>query len=183
MIIGITGRKRSGKNHFATVAAGHLASKARPYWFVAFADELKQQVLDIKVLKENDFGFDDIEKHKERFRPVLQYLGTEIVRELIDKDYWINKAMELATTKSNEGYVVFMPDVRFIDEAEAIQAAGGKIVKIEWTGEKEYSEADKHKSETTTDYIQYDAMISNDGTDTFDTLVVVTMNTLIKDLQ
>lgn len=182
MIIGITGRKRSGKNHFATVAGRHLASKARPYWFIAFADELKRQILEIPVMKENHFGFDDIEKHKERFRPVLQHFGTEVVRELVDKDYWINKAMETATEKAKEGYVVFIPDVRFIDEAKAIQKSGGKIVKIEWNGEREYSHTDKHKSETITDHIEYDAMVSNDGTDTFDTLVVVTMNTLIKDL-
>lgn len=179
MIIGITGRKRSGKNTFATIATNHLNRLGKHCWQLAFADELKRQVLSIPVLRANNFTFECIERHKERFRPILQHLGTEIVRELIDKDYWINLCMESARYRQAGGYIVFITDVRFIDEAQAIQKAGGHIIKINWTGNKEHHHTDKHKSETSTDYIEATKVLENDGTESFKAATIETINSLI----
>lgn len=179
MIIGITGRKRSGKNTFADIAHDHLDSLGKHCWQLAFADELKRQVLRIPVLAANNFTFESIEKHKERFRPILQHLGTEIVRELIDKNYWINYCMETARIREASGFIVFITDVRFIDEAQAIQEAGGHIIKIIWTGTKEHHHIDKHKSETSTDYIEATKVLENDGTESFKAATIEIINSLI----
>lgn len=61
-------------------------------------------------------------------REALQTLGTEFGRRCWP-DTWISLALKRARRMAQETHVV-IPDVRFSNELDAIQAAGGKVVRL-----------------------------------------------------
>lgn len=62
-------------------------------------------------------------------RHAMQTLGTEWGRDLICQDLWI-RAFNAALTKVPEGVPVVVDDCRFPNEADAIVAAGGVLVRV-----------------------------------------------------
>jgi hypothetical protein len=66
-------------------------------------------------------------------RWAMQSLGTEWGRDLIARDLWI-RAFNAALAKVPAGVPVTVDDCRFPNEAEAVLAAGGIIVRIERPG-------------------------------------------------
>ena len=88
-------------------------------------------------------------------REFLQRLGNA-VRDAIHPDFWVN-ALFNTYTKNN----IIIADVRFPNEAEAIKARGGKLIRIERPG----AGAGNHISETALDdYTGWDIVIDNVGT-------------------
>jgi hypothetical protein len=59
--------------------------------------------------------------------------------------------------KPNSNWII--PDVRFLNEAEAIKERGGIIIRVD-----RGSPANSHKSETILDNYRFDFIISNNGT-------------------
>lgn len=129
-IIAFTGLAGSGKS----TAAAHLVNRYG-YQRVRFAGPLKAMMAALGLTH------DEIEGHlKEKPcallggktpRQAMQWLGTEFGRDLIDRDLWIRAwQAELARTS---GHVV-IDDCRFPNESEAVQAAGGVIIRIERPG-------------------------------------------------
>lgn len=85
-------------------------------------------------------------------RRILQALGTG-ARELFGEDFWV----DLALKDLPERCVI--SDVRFPNEAEAIHAAGGKLIKIDRPGRKPQG----HISETAlADFDDWDLVVTND---------------------
>jgi hypothetical protein len=66
-------------------------------------------------------------------RHAMQTIGTEWGRKLIGDDLWI-RAWRAAVDRLPAGTPVVVDDCRFPNEAEAIKAAGGIIVRIERPG-------------------------------------------------
>lgn len=87
-------------------------------------------------------------------REFLQYFGTEVGRN-IDKDLWV-KALMYSYGRDKENHWI-IPDVRFLNEADAIRNAGGVLWKIERDG----SGAGNHISEKLIDDIMVDIIIEN----------------------
>jgi len=115
-IVGITGFKRSGKD----TLAGILRERAG-FVRVAFADALKEEVRAFLGIS----GY-DLERDKERWRPVLQYHGCAMREK--DSDYWINRiAYKIAWLVPAR---VVITDVRFRNEAAWIRKHGGEIVRV-----------------------------------------------------
>lgn len=73
-------------------------------------------------------------------RAALQVIGTDMTRTLCP-NIWIEKALAEADSKI---LPVAIPDVRFINEMEAIRARGGVLVRRTWEG----GPTDPHPSET-----------------------------------
>lgn len=89
-------------------------------------------------------------------RQLLQIIGTEMFRDHINQDIWT----ELALMTYDDEEVCIVTDVRFPNEAEAIKARGGKLIKIE----REHSNKnDQHLSEMLVDLIPTDFIILNNG--------------------
>jgi hypothetical protein len=63
-------------------------------------------------------------------RLAMQTIGTEWGRDIIGADVWVN-AWRRAVDRLAEGCPVVIDDCRFPNEAEAIMAAGGVIVRVE----------------------------------------------------
>jgi len=114
----------------------------------AFAGPLKEAC---KILFNftNDQLYDQIikeeidERWKKSPREILQWLGTDILRENIDQDFFVmNMKQRIESSKAD---YILISDVRFDNEAEFIRSLGGKIIKIE----RDMGKSSKNKGKTT----------------------------------
>ena len=157
MIIGLTGKKRSGKDTAAQ------ALVARGYTQLSFAAPLKAMIrallawADYTPTHIDRMVDGDLKEHValegKTARYLMQSLGTEWGREHVSPGIWVNLCIDKALRCQN----AVISDVRFPNEAEAIRKAGGKIVKIFRRGT---DASDSHPSEAI-DLIQPDMAIYN----------------------
>ena len=85
-IIGLSGKKRSGKDTVYQVAGDYLKKNKAKAGRVAFADPLKHEIAEI-----TGFNLEFIEKNKEGLRPLLQTWGADFRRKYCGAEYWIDK--------------------------------------------------------------------------------------------
>lgn len=147
-IIGLTGYKQSGKS----TAAKYIAENYG-YVRVNFKDALVQEIKDnFPDLLEEMVNTHLIESVDDLFqqkpplmRALMQNYGTE-VRRNDDPKYWVKKWIK----EMQEHESVVTDDVRFLNEAHAVTANGGKIIHIERT---DITTGGNHLSETEQDMI------------------------------
>lgn len=164
MIIAICGHKFSGKS---TVA--RLLHNATGYEVVSFADKLKditcilsgctRENLEDYDFKENELVPDYLRLYcgnakKPTFRAFLQHFGSEVMRGVND-NIWID------CTLGNGLESVIVSDCRFPNEAKAVKARGGIVIKVV---RPDVKAEDSHQSETMIDEIKADYTIVNDTT-------------------
>ena len=164
MIIAICGHKFSGKS---TVAS--LLHNTTGYEVVSFADKLKditcilsgctREDLEDYDFKETQLVPDYLRPYclnaeKPTFRAFLQHFGSEVMRGVND-NIWVD------CTLSNCGKDVIISDCRFLNEANAVKAKGGIVIKIVRPDAKA---SDSHQSETRIDEIDADYTLWNDTT-------------------
>lgn len=127
MIIGVSGKKRSGKD----TVANHLETK---YGFtkMAFASPIKWAAEDIFGFNERQLYGDlkEVEDSLWGFTPrwAMQMIGTDLFRDHIAKDIWIRRLKQRIRESPHTRIVV--SDVRFLNEVQAIKDMGGQVVKI-----------------------------------------------------
>lgn len=144
MIIGLTGKARSGKDTVREILE-------RTYGFegYSFAGALKKAMCPL-------FGLDERyvlnEKNKEKpipcwdeltLRRAMQLLGTEAMRGTFGDDFWIRRLRRDVYGRR----MVVISDVRFDNEAEAIRRWGGAIIEVRRDGAGLEAEAGAHSSE------------------------------------
>lgn len=161
MLIGITGKARSGKDTVAKLIEDYGFTQ------IAYADPLKTAASVIFGVDISNFYEDD---KKEAFNPfwgmthrkMLQTLGTEACRKGIDQDIWLKRA-EL--TFAEIGNDIVISDVRFDNEAEQIRRLGGTILHVVSGRESTLDQQDqKHASEAGVTYKSADRIVNNRGT-------------------
>lgn len=161
-IIGIySPAPQSGKTFAATVLAHH------GFQPVSFAEPLKRMAA---VFLES-FGYRQdealklvwVDKHKLipeigcTARRLLQTIGTEWGRQQISDEIWVDCWVARAGRHDN----VVTDDVRFLNEAEAVKAAGGQVWKIV---RRSAVHDGQHVSEGgLDDWDGFDVVIDNDG--------------------
>jgi len=157
-LIGVSGKKRSGKDTFADRLV------ERGYERYSLADPIKEAAKSI--FGWNDEEVDGTQKEDEDAfwgmtpRKALQIMGTDLFREEFGKNIWLNSLERKIDTYLPRKVVV--PDLRFPNEVEFIQSRGGEVIRID-TSERLDSE-DSHESETALDgYSGYDHVIDNNG--------------------
>jgi hypothetical protein len=149
-VVGVCGNAGCGKNaaveFFTKVASHHFGSMRCTE--LAFADPIREiskifgftpeQMTD-RVLKETVDEFWGISP-----RTFMQKVGTEMFRDNLDEDVWIKLALkriealskpyevEIGFPRGRMGTrrIIFITDVRFPNEAQAIRDIGGTIVKV-----------------------------------------------------
>lgn len=169
-LIAIIGRKRVGKDSFAAPLVEHFG-----YSRVAFADPLKEAALKLDPLVGPCSLPGDLVPSYRRLSEVVAALGWEKAKDtvpgarstlqklgqairLLDPGFWLDRGMEQAS--SVDGAVVFT-DCRFPNEADAVRAAGGLIVRITRDG---VDDGDLDESETALDDYRADLNVPNNGT-------------------
>ena len=154
MLIGISGKKRSGKDTVGAMVVEWLNEHGFDAAQVAFADQLKEEVAEATGVNRRMQEMD-----KERWRPILQWWGVEFRRHYFGQDYWVSKMTQKLLAMDED--VAVVTDVRFRDEADFIRASGGFVVRVE----RETGLQDGHSSETDLDgYSGFQTTLSNDGT-------------------
>lgn len=153
LIIGISGKKRSGKDTVADfimqcLPQGTLIHRS------AFANALKHEVAEAC-----DVPVNVIEQNKERFRTMLQWWGTEFRRQFCRDDYWLIR-MEEDILRSC-AHVALITDVRFPNELQYVEERAGITVRVSRLGSSLATDA--HASETALDNADFDFRIPNHG--------------------
>lgn len=93
-------------------------------------------------------------------RQLAQWLGTEVGRHLAGPDVWINALLVKAAANGHRGCTV-IPDIRFDNEARAVQAHGGIVINV-WR--PAVAAVAEHISERGVDDLYIDYEINNAGT-------------------
>jgi hypothetical protein len=165
MIIAICGHKFSGKS---TVA--RLLHNATSYPVVSFADKLKDITCILSGCTREDLEDYDFKEtqlvpdylrpyclnaNKPTFRAFLQYFGSEVMRGVND-NIWID--CTLSNASETKGLII--SDCRFPNEAKAVKARGGIVIKVVRPDAKA---EDSHQSETRIDEIVPDIIIENNS--------------------
>jgi Phosphomevalonate kinase len=149
ILLGISGKKRSGKNTVASYVS--LLTNQTTEEF-AFAQDLKLELATLMKVKVSD-----IELNKELYRPLLQALG-EFRRKNNGEDYWINKCFRRVLMSNAE--VCIITDVRYLNEVKAIEQAGGIVVRVH----RRTQSNDTHSSEVELDEAKFVYNIYNNFT-------------------
>lgn len=148
-LIGLMGQKRSGKDTFA----GFLVER-HGYVRLAFADALRDALLRVNPLvgrghlRVSDViatvGWEGAKGSPSgpEIRHLLQEFGMA-VRDT-DPDFWIRSVMRRSAALREDGTPVVVTDVRFPNEADAIERQGGILVRIDRPG---LPDDDQHPSE------------------------------------
>ena len=162
MLIGITGHKFSGKS---TVAK--MLSEMLGYETHSFADKLKDVTCILSGCTREDLENYDFKENKlvpdylvpycgnapiANYRSFLQHFGSEVMRSIND-NIWID------STLSKCGENAIIADCRFPNEAKAIKARGGIIIRVLRNGLSK----DTHQSERMIDEIVPDIIIDNNS--------------------
>lgn len=162
-LIGLVGRKRSGKD-----TAAKFLIEDHGYVRYAFADPLKAAALATDPIVSSwpaevrlsqavkAWGWEHAKSLPE-VRLYLQRFGVAM-REHVNPSVWLDATM---CPVMDEARPVVITDVRFPNEADAIEAAGGILVRIV---RAEAPNDDGHVSETALDDRECGALLVNDGT-------------------
>lgn len=146
LIIGLSGKKQSGKTTIAEHLCLKLHSERRFCHIVGFADYLKE--ICVRLYCPIDWNVKDLEGHKEEYRPVLQKLG-DAIRSVND-----NCLIHALKWRLKHIYpyskIVIIPDVRRIDEMKWIHSQGGIVIRLTRCPHPE----DKHATETEMDSVE-----------------------------
>jgi hypothetical protein len=180
-IIGLVGKKRSGKDTFASVLVEDFG-----YRRIAFADPLKAMAERVDPIV-GPARFAGTSSTYHYLSEVLARLGWEAAKDLVpgvrrtlqnlgqavradDPTYWVDKArteiLRSVTTgiDNYNGTPVVVTDVRMENEAQMIRDLGGLVFRITRPEVGSTAEEDRHISETELDGITADETISNSGT-------------------
>jgi hypothetical protein len=154
IIIGISGKKQSGKDTVCQIMLDKFKAKGYPAVRLGFADALKEE-----VAKGCGVTVNYIEQHKNNFRLILQGWGKDFRRDLISEDYWIVKLLDKVNNLPDNTYVI-IPDVRLLNEFDTLKLCGATILRVE----RDIPTTDTHQSETDLDNAIFDNIINNSGT-------------------
>jgi len=163
-VIGLMGYAQVGKDTLAQ----ELVTK-HGFTRIAFADNLRDCLyalnpivilnVDTTAIRVQDLvnavGWDEAKVRYPEIRALLQRLGTEVGREILGNDIWVDTA--LAKVKPGGKYVI--TDMRFPNELAAVVKLGGKTVRILREG---YGPVNDHWSETALDGYDADVTLIND---------------------
>lgn len=149
ILIGISGKARAGKDTVADCLIGNYN-----FYKGSFAIPVKQfAIRHFDLTPEECYG-----DKTEKSRWVLQAIGNGC-REEFGKNIWIDKLFE----KVGAVEKVVISDVRYENEAEAIKARGGYIIKVERPDAPEIEHGADHPSEMEMERIIPDFPLYNDG--------------------
>lgn len=158
-IVGMSGYARSGKDTIGIKLADFGYVRA------SFADYIREAlytlnpfVSDGRTVKSviDELGWEGSKTTHPEIRELLQRLGSEVGRELIDTDLWV----DLTFKNLPDGAKVVVTDCRFPNEAAIVKRLGGEMWRVERPG---FGAANAHPSETALDNWKFDRVFLNNG--------------------
>jgi hypothetical protein len=156
MIVAFGYQKGSGKD----TAAEYLHDEWG-FRTISFAGAIKEGCMDFFGLTANQVYGSEKEVVDSTWgvtpRHILQYVGTDLIRNQFDQEIWVKRAMKEIDRVGGDWDI---SDLRFPNEAEAVKARGGLVIRLDRPG----LPFDPHPSERAMeDYDEWDYIIKNDG--------------------
>lgn len=168
MLIGISGKARSGKDTFSKFLLEELNGLDCHYTMMAYADSLK-----IKVMQEFDLSYEQVygslkEEPDVRYtkqngdfwtpREILQHIGTDSYRS-VDSNFWVKQLYNFISDRNL--YNVIITDCRFPEEIDPVIAKGGIHIRVTREN-KDFCADINHESEMALDnYGVIDYLVEN----------------------
>ena len=160
MIIGLAGKKQSGKSSVATYLI-ETHGFVDYSWAFPIKEIIGKQIFGLT--DEQMYGPESIkEKTLKEWgmspRKILQLIGTDMFRRLIREDMWVYLGLKNITKLQAAGYNIVIPDCRFPNELKAVKDLGGEVGRVIRIGQES---EDAHESETALDlYEDWDVEFS-----------------------
>jgi hypothetical protein len=132
MIVGLAGLARSGKDSFYKFSEKIINNSGMESRRLAFADELKKELIPFLRKSFGIDAFTEDENEKEIIRPILVAYGMA-KRQVSNGTYWVERVFD-QIKRQNSKNLFFITDVRFENEIDAITEGGGKIVYVSRKG-------------------------------------------------
>ena len=156
-IITISGHARNGKDTVAGFLERKLKADGYKVLITHYADL-------VKYVCEKYFGWDKLKD--ERGRQLLQYVGTDIVRQQ-QPDFWVDFIKSILTLFHSHWDYVIIPDARFPNEIEVLKRDGLDVIHLR-VDRPEFDngltdEQKHHPSETSLDDVVPDYIIINNA--------------------
>lgn len=165
-VVGLVGYAGAGKD----AAAAELVKQG--WRRLAFAEPLRRALLTLNPVVRLDngshgrlapmvasFGWDHVKRHGD-VRRLLQTLGTEVVRELISAEAWVD-LLRGEIVQSDSAAPIVVTDVRFANEVAMLRGEfGARLIRVVRPG---IGPVNGHVSDATED-LGVDGEVLNDGT-------------------
>jgi hypothetical protein len=157
-LVGITGRARSGKDTFAGLLQTYLGGT-----IYSMADPIRNMLRGLGINMSDPYWQVRKEESIPIFgkspRELMQTLGTEWGRQLVNPQIWVILAHRERMNAINSAMIV--PDIRFDNEANWVRKSGGLIVRIE---RDNLPSVKAHSSEIGILMYPQDIVVKNNGT-------------------
>ncbi|UOE45975.1 hypothetical protein [Agromyces larvae] len=169
-LIGLGGKLRAGKD----AVADHLVD-AHGFVKVGMSDALHEAMLALDPIVEvadieiryseaiTAFGYVETKARFPEARRLLQALGTEVGRNMLGENVWVNAMERKVNAILADGKSVACTGLRFPNEIDKVNEMGGTTVWVERPGLLETSAA-THASENSVGPDIFDHILVNDGT-------------------
>lgn len=144
------------------------------YWYMELEGGYSPIILDyLTTTKEQLKNYEGLELIKPTPRFLLQFIGTNLLRNQLHTEIWVNALMSeyklyketkpfVNLTLKDEEYPNWLiTDMRFPNEMDAVKKRGGITIRVNRNLEES---KDQHESETELDNAEFDYVINNDGT-------------------
>lgn len=156
-VIAVSGHARHGKDTVAKMLQEQLEADGNKVLITHYADLLK-------YICKTFFGWDG--KKNEDGRTLLQYVGTDVVREK-NPNFWVDFVADILCYFNNYWDFVIIPDTRFPNEFNRLKERGLDAVHLRVVRPDFVSpltaEQQAHPSETALDDTEPDYYIANSG--------------------
>lgn len=138
-VVGLMGFGGSGKSEVAKALAGmgftrtHIKDPLRAMC-AALLDKSGYSPAEIDSYLDGDLKREVIPSLRRTGTEIQQYLGTEFGRDFCYSGLWLDLWLSRARSILGDGGKVVQESVRFPNEAKAIRALGGLVVRVERPG-------------------------------------------------
>lgn len=185
LFIALSGKQQAGKDTFVNMAVEILRTSNKPVAVTAFAEPLKRIAIDVLgIPRELVYGSNEDKEQYTHIvwdsfpdqirrkygnqspwhlrighmtvREVLQVLGTDIFREMLENDVWAKAPFRREWPNAE---IVFITDARFPNEVQVVKDRGGVVIRLE----RDTGLADQHISETALDDFDFEYCYQNNG--------------------
>lgn len=157
-VIAISGHAQNGKDTVASILSEQLVDRGERVLVAHYADLLK-------YICRTFFGWDG--NKDERGRHILQYVGTDVIRQKMP-DYWVDFIISVLDLFGDNWDYVLIPDSRFPNEIDKLKSCGFDVEHLRVVRPNFISpltaEQKRHPSETALDDVEPDRYIINNGT-------------------
>lgn len=171
-LVGVIGRAQHGKT-----SIGQVLEQYHGFRPVAFADALRDAMLKLdpivifhgpprnEVLTYSDvmreLGYEEAKRTIPEVRRLLQVLGTEVVRDLVGENAWVDALDRTIFDDEDDLEQFVITDVRFPNEANYVRRNKGILIKV--VRPNFDNDVPLHASERYVDELPFDYMVTNDG--------------------